>query len=100
MAARRGEGVAELLSAVDNVAQGAYPTRPRRMKYRDAQLEAAIVTLAAQLESAFAGLPNARWVALRLLEGDESIVRAVHEGTLGEIRQPNTFVNLTKLEAR
>ena len=100
MAARRGEGVAELLSAVDNVAQGAYPTRPRRMKYRDAQLEAAIVTLAAQLESAFAGLPNARWVALRLLEGDESIVRAVHEGTLGEIRQPNTFVNLTQLEAR
>jgi len=100
MAARRGEGVAELLSAVDNVAQGAYPTRPRRMKYRDAQLEAAIVTLAAQLESAFAGLPNARWVALRLLEGDESIVRAVHEGTLGEIRQPNTFVNLTKLEAK
>jgi ferrous iron transport protein B len=100
MAARRGEGLAELLSAVDNVARGEYPTRPRRIKYRDAQLEAAVAKLAAQLESAFDELPNARWVALRLLEGDESIVRAIGEGTLGEIRQPNTFVNLAKLEAR
>ncbi|MDQ3684546.1 MAG: 50S ribosome-binding GTPase [Acidobacteriota bacterium] len=100
MAARRGEGVAELLSAVDNVAQGAYPTRPRRIKYRDAQLETAVAKLAAQIEDAFHGVPNARWVALRLLEGDESIVHAVGEGTLGETRQPNTFVNLTKLEAR
>ena len=31
------------------------------------------------------GLPNARWVALRLLDGDESIIRAVRSGELGEL---------------
>ncbi|MDQ3652528.1 MAG: 50S ribosome-binding GTPase [Acidobacteriota bacterium] len=99
MSARRGEGVTELLSAVDNVAQGAYPTRPRRIKYRDAKLEAAVAALAAQLEGAVGGLPNARWVALRLLEGDESIIRAVRDGTLGELGRSDTAVNLTQLGA-
>ncbi len=32
---------------------------------------------AAQLERAFPGLPNARWVALRLLDGDERIAAAL-----------------------
>lgn len=41
--------------------------------------------LTAQLATAFPGLPNARWVALRLLDGDESIIRAVRSGELGEL---------------
>ena len=30
---------------------------------------------------------NARWVALRLLEGDRSIAEAVHSGELGDLSQ-------------
>ncbi len=100
MAARRGEGISDLLRAVGSVAQGTYPTRPRRIKYADATLELAVGSLAAQLGAAFNGLPNARWVALRLLEGDASIVRAVQEGTLGSLKEPDNFVNLVQLEAR
>lgn len=100
MAARRGEGLTDLLGAVDDIAQGAYPTRPRRLKYADAPLEAAVETLASQLSGAFPKLPNARWVALRLLEGDESIIKAVGDGTLGQLERGNTFADrLVQLEA-
>ena len=37
------------------------------------------------MERAFPGLPNARWVALRLLDGDERIVEALRSGELGEL---------------
>ena len=89
MAARNGEGVPELLQALDAVAQGTYPVRPRRLKFADAQLETAVESLAAQLRASFPDLPNARWVALRLLEEDESIIRALRNGTLGALHQPN-----------
>jgi ferrous iron transport protein B len=87
MVARRGEGVSDLLRAVEEVAMGLYSARPHRVEYLDPKMEAAVDTLGEQLESAFPGLPNVRWVALRLLEGDESVMRAVREGTLGELRQ-------------
>jgi GTPase len=63
-------------------------TRPRRISYRDPELEAAVSELTGQIEASFPGLPNSRWVALRLLENDESIVRAVRDGTLGELTPP------------
>ncbi|MBX0329625.1 50S ribosome-binding GTPase [Oscillochloris sp. ZM17-4] len=88
MAARRGEGVPELLAAVADVASGAYPTRPRRLPLRDPEIERAVAALTPQIEAAFPGLPNARWVALRLLDGDESIARAVADGTLGAAVAP------------
>lgn len=100
MAARRGEGVADLLNAVERVAQGAYPTQRRQTKYADAELESAVSELATQLRVAFSELPNARWVALRLLEGDESIVQAVREGTIGGLERPERFAQFARLEAR
>ena len=90
MAARQGEGIQTLLKAIDEVARGVYATRPRRINHRDPQLEAAISQLVRQIEFTFPGLPNARWVALRLLDGDESIERAVRDGTLGQLAQTPT----------
>ncbi len=88
MAARRGEGLPELLAAIADVASGAYPTRPRRLPLRDPAVERAVEALAPQIEAAFPGLPNARWVALRLLDGDENIARAVADGSLGAALAP------------
>lgn len=87
MAARQGEGVQALLKAIHEVATGACAPRPRRINHRDPQLESAVAQLVRQIEFAFPGLPNARWVALRLLDGDESIERAVRDGTLGQLTQ-------------
>lgn len=85
MAARKGEGLSELLESIELVAQGKLATRARRVKHRDAELERAVRDLTGQLQRAFPGLPNTRWVALRLLEGDSSTEQAVRDGTLGEL---------------
>jgi ferrous iron transport protein B len=85
MVARKGQGVQELLSAIVAVARGEYVTRPHRLKYRDTQLQTMIDSLVAQIHRLFPGLPNAEWVALRLLDGDTSIEQAVSDGTLGDL---------------
>lgn len=97
MAARRGEGVPELLAALDEVATGAYPTRPHRINHRDPHLDSIVKTLMEKIEAIFPGIPNTRWVALRLLEGDSSITQAVREGTLGELAQTKAPILLPVL---
>ncbi len=84
--ARRGTGIPELLQAVHDVATGAVKLRPRRLRTtQNEALDKAVATLTAQIEAAFPGLPNARWVALRLLDGDASIERAIRDGSLGDL---------------
>ncbi len=83
--ARQRKGLAELLQAVDDVATGRVVTKPHRIKSEPPALKQAVGQLTAQLERAFPTLPNARWVALRLLDGDPRIVEAVQRGELGEL---------------
>ncbi|MCS6844560.1 MAG: 50S ribosome-binding GTPase [Caldilineales bacterium] len=83
--ARRGKGLPELLQAISDVATGRIVTRPHRIKNEPPALKQAIATLTRQIEAAFPGLPNARWVALRLLDGDERIAEAVRLGELGDL---------------
>jgi hypothetical protein len=35
----------------------------------------------------YPGLPNLRWVALRLLEGDQSIIESIRSGDLGNLKK-------------
>ena len=102
MAARRGQGVPELLQAVAAVATRSYVAHPHRIRQRDAQLEQAIQQLVVGLERDFPDLPNARWVALRLLDGDAAIEEAVRSGTLGaqlRVTAPQTAAEVIPLEA-
>ncbi len=84
--ARRGEGIKELLQVVHDIASGEIVTRPKivRSTFNPA-LNRALDRLTAQIEDTFPGLPNARWVALRLLDGDEQIERAIRDGSLGDL---------------
>ncbi|MCB0196943.1 MAG: 50S ribosome-binding GTPase [Anaerolineae bacterium] len=84
-AARSRQGVPELLQAVHDVATGAFVCQPHRIKNEPPALKSAIKALVEQLETAFPGLPNARWVALRLLDGDQRIIEAVKRGELGDL---------------
>ena len=83
--ARQRKGLSELLQAMDDVATGRTVGKPHRIKSEPPALKRAASHLAGQLERAFPGLPNARWVALRLLDGDPRIVEAVQRGELGEL---------------
>lgn len=84
-AARRREGMDELLAAIEEVASGKFICKPHKIKSRSSKLNHAIQNIAAKLEEEFPGLPNINWVALRLLEGDNSIMEAVRSGELGNI---------------
>jgi GTPase len=84
MSARRGEGMAELLESVEQVAQGRLACKGHRVQH-EAQVEDTVARLARHLDQEFAGLSNTRWVALRLLEGDPGVVQALSDGTLDEL---------------
>jgi ferrous iron transport protein B len=84
-AARYNEGLEELLAAIHEVASGKTEAKPYHVKYDHPRLDRAVTQLVAQIEEAFPEVPNARWVALRLLDGDERIFRAIEEGELGEL---------------
>lgn len=83
--ARYNEGLEELLEAVHEVASGKTLAKPYHVNYNHPALDRAVTQLVDQIQEAFPQVPNARWVALRLLDGDERIIRAVEEGELGEL---------------
>ncbi len=83
--ARYNEGLEELLAAIHEVAAGEIKAKPYHVKYSHSKLDRAVSQLVSQIEDAFPQVPNARWVALRLLDGDERIIQAVESGELGEL---------------
>jgi ferrous iron transport protein B len=85
MVARQGEGVSELLQAISEVANGKTIGKPYRVKYDSPELKMAVTKLTSQIETAYPDLPNARWVALRLLDGDERIANALKKGEIGDL---------------
>ncbi len=89
-AARRGEGISQLILTISQVAGGQVKCMPHRLQSEPPALKRAIDQLTSRVESAFPDLPNARWVALRLLEGDRRIAEAVRSGELGTLSQ-NSF---------
>jgi ferrous iron transport protein B len=78
MAARQGTGIQALRDAILGVASGAIPTTPRRLKKLPVEVETAIADVLPAIAAAQPDLPNARWVALRLLSGDVQVAKAVH----------------------
>jgi len=80
--ARFGKGLPELLLAISDVASGRIVCRPHRLETEPAALKPALAELVSQLKTAFPGLPNPRWVALRLLGGDDAIIAALRNGDL------------------
>jgi ferrous iron transport protein B len=83
--ARKKEGIEELLKAIHEVAIGQFVCKPYKLKKASPQLKKAIDSLVDKVEAKFPGIANARWVALRLLEGDERMVEAVEKDELLEL---------------
>jgi Fe2+ transport system protein B len=80
--ARKREGMPELVSMIAEVASGRYICKPHRVRNHNPKLRHAIETLSKKLTDTYPGLPNPNWVALRLLEGDQSIIEALENGSL------------------
>jgi len=71
--ARYGEGLEALNQAIAEVASGEVVPKPRRVGGQSRALKRAVTRLSKEVGDAFPGLPNAQWVALRLLDGDDRI---------------------------
>lgn len=57
-----------------------------RIELKDIQkINITIDQLSERIKMFFLDLPNARWVAIRLLEGDQTIIDAVKSGEIGNI---------------
>jgi len=87
--ARTGEGLHELARGVAEVIEGTAITKPVRPK-RPPEVEDAILELAPLIEAAAPGLPNARWIAYRLLDGDHRIQEALQSGELARLARAQT----------
>lgn len=88
--ARTGDGIAQLIEAVAGVAAGSITTHPHRVgAYGEAT--SSVDQLTTLIQAAYPRLPNARWVAMRLLEGDKRVERAVASGELGELTDRRQF---------
>ena len=92
-AARQGEGMSELLNIIHEVSAGNYICKPKRMKSNSKELNEAVEKLSTEIKLEFPDIPNARWVALRLLEGDQSITEAIRSGELGNVKDYNVSKN-------
>ncbi|HET9948338.1 MAG TPA: ferrous iron transport protein B [Longimicrobiales bacterium] len=83
--ARQGAGIDELIDAALDVATGRRKTTPLRVRRHGAEVEAALAALVPVIEEVYPTVPNARWVALRLLNADEAVQEAVRSGELGQL---------------
>jgi ferrous iron transport protein B len=84
LVARTGEGIPHLLDAIAGVSNGETRTSPLRITGTE-EFQRAIGALVPLIEAAVPGVPNARWVAIRLLDGDARVEQALLDGTLGDI---------------
>jgi len=95
--ARSGEGIHELLSTVAQVIEGEIKTDPRRINGTP-EFQRAVSDLAPMIEESVPGIPNARWLAIRLLDGDAKVEQALRSGELAELvaRQQRSDVQFSK----
>lgn len=83
-AARSGRGLTELVETVHGVTEGVISAHPRRTSPPPEATEA-LERLVPMIEAAAPGVPNARWIAYRLLDGDHRVRQALLSGELGEL---------------
>ncbi len=80
--ARYQRGIPELIQTVGEIASGKIVCKPRKIKNVPKKILDAVTKLSAEIEAEFPEIPNSRWIAFRLLEGDNRIIEALKTGEL------------------
>ena len=86
--ARSGEGLTELIERTETICAGEFIPTHRRIKY-DKAVAGAIAPLADLLEQKLEGALNGTWLSLRMLEGDEELLKDVET----HLRDQKHFAN-------
>jgi ferrous iron transport protein B len=82
--ARTKEGLQQLVSTVADVITGTIATKPLRPAPPPGVQEA-VADLVPMIHSIAPDLPNAQWVAVRLLDGDHRVRQALLSGELAQL---------------
>ncbi|MEW6092561.1 MAG: FeoB small GTPase domain-containing protein, partial [Chloroflexota bacterium] len=82
--ARTGEGIPALLQTIAGIVNGDIRTQPKHVEGTP-EFQRAVVELVPLIEQAVPGIPNARWLAIRLLDGDARVQNALQSGELAQI---------------
>ena len=82
--ARTKEGLHELVRTVAEVIAGEIRTKPLRPT-PPPELQQAVDELVPMIEGLAPGVPNARWLAFRLLDGDHKVRQAILSGELTDL---------------
>jgi len=95
--ARTGEGIPNLLATVAGVIDGSVSTTPHRVEGTP-EVQHAVAELVPMIERMVPGIPNARWLAIRLLDGDSRVQQALMTGELPEMmaRQRRSDVQFSR----
>src|SRR5512139_824629 len=81
--ARSGEGVHTLLATVADVISGDIKTKPLRVEGTP-EFQRAVNSLVEMIQQIAPDIPNARWLAIRLLDGDAKVQQALLSGELAQ----------------
>jgi GTP-binding protein len=95
--ARTGEGIHALLSSVEGVISGEISTKPRHID-GTMEFQKAVAELVPMIEQLAPGIPNARWLAIRLLDGDARVQNALLNGEMADLvaRQRNADTRFSR----
>lgn len=96
--ARSGHGLDRLMDAVTALTDRSIEAKPLRVTYSD-EIENAVSLIEPPVASALQNCVSSRWVSLKLLDGDESLLRALKE-YLGYDLMLNGDISQKVMEAR
>ncbi|MCF8411767.1 MAG: 50S ribosome-binding GTPase [Melioribacteraceae bacterium] len=99
-AARTNVGMQELISKIEEVSSGKYICKPHRVTGNSRKIDKAINDLSDKIHKEFPNLPNPKWVALRLLEGDQKIIDALKNGDLGDLKSNYEMIQSVREERK
>ncbi len=78
--ARFSKGIPELIQTIHEVATGEIKCKPHRIKNVPKHIDKAVKILSKKIEIQYPEIPNSRWLAFRLLDGDERVIEALETG--------------------
>ncbi len=78
--ARYNQGIPELIQTVHDVATGKIKCKPHRIKNVPNHIQKAVDKLSERIKIQYPNIPNSRWIAFRLLDGDKRIITAIETG--------------------
>ena len=95
--ARTKEGIADLLFAIEDVVSGKFQTKKQTYIDLPEENAEAIAELQSALSELNPDLPNTRWLAMRLIEGDESVQKGVIAGTFSAENNPEKQARVLRI---